>query len=118
MGCIYSETQLRTAIQNVPDYTATRIDLCSSYMPIKAVKQPQFQGRLGILIRRKILNIYCNVTGTDQCILDAKGVTRFFLVDQSYVTFHHITMMNGNVHKDRAYDSGGALYADFSTIVQ
>jgi hypothetical protein len=50
VGCIYNDTQLRTTIRNAPDYTATRIDLCSSYMSIKAEKQAQFKNRLGILI--------------------------------------------------------------------
>jgi hypothetical protein len=117
--CIYNETQLRLAIINTPNNSPTKIEICSSYMPINASQpNPSFSNLQGIFIHEKILDIYCNIndTTTNHCILDAQALSRFFIIVGSQVSFHNIVFMNGNGMKDTDYPSGGAFYVDLSTI--
>jgi predicted outer membrane repeat protein len=114
--CIYNEMQLRSVITRSPDNTPTKIEICSSYLPINASQpNPSFSNLQGILIRRKILDIHCIINDTHNCIMDAKSLSRFFIVYQSQVSLHNIVFMNGN-GQDIAYDSGGAFFIQESTI--
>jgi hypothetical protein len=109
-GCIYSETQLRMAISNTPINSPTKIEICSDYIVINA-SQPN-----RIFSHEKISDIHCNIndTTTNNCILDAQSLSRFFVFRQSQVSFNNIVLMNGNGMKDAFYQNGGAFYLFWS----
>jgi hypothetical protein len=102
MECIYNETQLKWKISITPNNTPTKIEICSRYLPINASEpNPSYLNFQGILIIGKILDIYCNIIdmATDHCTIDSQSLSRFFIIEQSQVSFHNIFFLNGNGKK-------------------
>jgi hypothetical protein len=95
IGCIYNETEMRLAISNTPNSSLTTIETCSSYILINASQpNPSVFNLQGILINQKILVIYCNIndTTTNNCIMDAKSLSRIFIIIASQVSFQNIVL--------------------------
>jgi predicted outer membrane repeat protein len=111
-GCVFNETQLRSSIDLASFNLPTIIELCSDYIPINASTTH------GILVHRKSLRIYCNISSvnSNKCIIDAQQASRLFDVWKSNISFHDITFVNGDAKKDTMYPQGGALYVSSSTI--
>jgi predicted outer membrane repeat protein len=107
-NCVYNESDIRRAIRNASNgsSSATKIELCSKYIPINT--STTFDLYNGIGIPNKTIDFICMLGNTDErCILDAQNISQVFTIeDKSKVSFHLIDFVN----------SVGALFISNSSV--